>query len=156
MTKINFRFSWVYNDLVKDSWLRIHKQPSAYPSDKKIKTALQTRLRAWKKVEKRVIQAIEKNTSVQFMDAITTCYVVGRSIPFSDPLTLPIFFKYPISRFVDSLTHELIHRIFSQPDGERLFRKIMKRLCQRYPKENWNTILHVVIHAVHAIVYRTI
>jgi hypothetical protein len=71
-------------------------------------------------------------------------------MPFSYPLTMPIYKKYP-NYFIDVLTHELIHNLFIQ--NEDKFNKIWKCLGKKYKKESVRTRQHIYLHAIHAHIY---
>ena len=78
------------------------------------------------------------------------CYVVGKCIPFSDPLTIKIYKEYSPNYFIDVLTHELIHRLFTQSENMRKSKKAWSYFHRKYKNEKFNTIIHIPVHAIHA------
>lgn len=152
--QIEFRYSDIFDEQMKQWWLSKGNKIKEYPSAQKTKALLAPKARLWKKHQRRIVTAIERVTGCHFREQRLVCYVIGRGVPISDPLVLPVFVRRPSTRFVDSLTHELLHRIFSQPNGQVFLRRVTRRLRQQYPHETWNVILHVVIHAVLMKLYQ--
>ncbi len=153
MTIVELRYSEIFDEQIRQYWLSDRKKAKGYPSVRKIKSLLISRIRLWKKHERRIIVALERTTGCPFREKQIVCYVIGRGVPISDPLVLPLFVHHPSTRFIDSLTHELIHRIFLQSDGQRFLQRVSRPLKRQYPNESWNVILHVVVHAVLAKLY---
>jgi len=141
LPKIIFRYSWIYDQI----WRDIRKNRKDYPSIKKV---LNYRLKAekiWKKEGNKILTEIEKITHLKWRAKIIICYVVGNSRPFSDPLTIPFYKK--TTRFLDTLTHELIHNIFVQ-NFDRT-EKCWNFFFSKYKKESRTTNIHVPLHAIH-------
>jgi len=69
------------------------------------------------------MKELSKITNLNWSEKQIICYVVGKAIPFSDPLTLPVYKK--IDYAVDMLTHELIHRLFTQKSNQKNIKKKM-------------------------------
>jgi hypothetical protein len=70
----------------------------------------------WRRYEKKILKELPTITRLKWKSRFICCYVVGRCIPFSDPLTLPVYEKSQ-DYFIDTLVHELIHRLSTQ-NGE--------------------------------------
>jgi len=52
--------------------------------------------------------------------------------------------------FIDILVHELIHNLFIQNEKSN---KYFEYLAKMYKRENWNTIVHIPVHAIHKEIY---
>jgi hypothetical protein len=89
-------------------WLK--RTLKATPSPRKILNYIKSVEKLWNKVGKKVLREISKVTSLKWKSKVIHCYVVGKCVPFSDPLTLPIYKEKDY--FIDVLIHELIHQIF--------------------------------------------
>jgi hypothetical protein len=75
--------------------------------------------------------------------------VAGRVVAFSDPLTIAFIRNAPVDRTIDILTHELIHQLFIQNDyGKRAY-KAWEYIYRKYKKEEFNTIIHIPVHALY-------
>jgi hypothetical protein len=72
----------------------------------------------WRRYEKKILKELSTITRLKWKSRFICCYVVSRCIPFSDPLTLPVYEKSQ-DYFIDTLVHELIHQLFTQ-NNEKL------------------------------------
>lgn len=146
--KIIFQYPWIYDQIWKGGLM--NKKFRNYPSKKQILNYIKKIEKLWRKDEKKVLRALSRITHLKWKSKIINCYVVGRCIPFSDPLTIPVYKKYP-DYFIDVLIHELIHNLFVQ-NFERT-----KKTCQyfhrRYKKQPETTKIHILLHAIHSHIY---
>ncbi len=107
---------------------------------------------AWKPVEKKILTHICEALELEFRQDIIDVYIAPWFYAFSDPMVLGVMFND--EAFVDNLTHELLHRLFTDntalpydhfliPEWEKLFGK----------SHSWTTLVHIPVHAVHKSVY---
>ena len=102
--RIEFKYSWIYDQNWKE-WIKLYRrQLQQYPSEKKIQNFIKKVEPLWRKEEKKILQELSKITGLPWKVKTIICYVVGGCRPFSDPLTIRIF-KNP-NDFIDTLTHE--------------------------------------------------
>jgi len=147
--KIVFRYSWIYDQNCKE-WARISKKDiKSYPSSRKIVNYIKSVEKMWNKISGKILHELSKVTSLKWKSKIIHCYVVGKCVPFSDPLTLPLYEKKDY--FIDVLIHELIHQLFSQNWKET--RKAWKYIQRKYKNESHETQIHIPLHAVHSHIY---
>ena len=146
--KIIFKYSWIYDQIWKETPL--DKKAKKYPSQRKILNFIKKVEKLWRRAEKKILQELSIITHLKWKSKFINCYVVGRCTPFSDPLTLPVYEKLP-DYFVDVLTHELIHNLFTQ--NSKRMKKVLRYLRQKYPKETQKTRVHVLVHAIHSYIY---
>lgn len=146
--KIIFRYSFIYDGLLSTGFKFLK-----YPSDKKIEEILdyiKKIEKIWRKDESKLLKEFSKITELKWKEKQIYCYVVGKCIPFSDPLTIPIYNKYP-NLFIDTLIHELIHQIFIQ--SFRKSKKAWKYIDSKYKKENKKTRIHIPLYAISSHIY---
>jgi hypothetical protein len=103
----------------------------------------------WEKDEKKILAEIENASGMKWKEKEIICYLVSRAIPFSDPLTMPVYKNKQF--FIDILVHELIHRIFVQNNKD--FRKKMQIIIKKFPDENWNVKIHILLDIIHKKIY---
>lgn len=148
LPKIVFRYSWIYDDLNRR---RYRTRKMRYPSVERVRAFVPRAERAWRRVERRMLRLLAEVSGLRWHAKTITCYVVGRAIPFSDPLTVPVYRR--VNEFVDTLAHELIHQLFIQEGNEHRARRSWMTLKRRYRRESWRTKNHIVLHAIHAHAY---
>jgi len=137
--KIEFRYSWIY-----DQFCKSEAKTKNYPTSAKIEKYMRTVEPLWRKEEKKILTEMSRVTGITWEEKNIICYFVGEHIPFSDPLTIPATRKK--ERFVDILTHEMIHILFRQNKAND---KVIAWISKTYPEEADRTKLHVPIHAIH-------
>ncbi len=148
--KIIFKYSWIYDQNWKE-WIKLYsKKKKKYPSIKKILNYIEKIEKLWKKEEKKVLTELSRISHIKWKEKSIICYVVGRCRPFSCPLTMPVYEKYP-DYFIDVLIHELIHNLFMQ-DYEKI-EKAWKYFQRKYKSESITTRCHIVLHALHSHIY---
>jgi len=146
--KIIFRYSPIYDELWGE---KRGKKIKDYLSSKKILNYIKKVEKLWRKDEKKVLTELSKIIKLKWKEKQIYCYVVERCIPFSDPLTLPVYEKYP-DYFIDVLIHELIHQlIFTQNEEET--RKAWNYIWRKYKRETKKTKTHIPLHAIHTHIY---
>jgi len=152
LPKIKFKYSYIY-DHNWQTWFRVYKKTPQKLSPEKVRNYIRRIEKFWKKYEKIIPQEILKVTGLKWTKKEIICYVVSDCRPFSDPLTLPVYKNK--NYFIDVLTHELIHQIFTQ-DNFKKTEKVWKYFHKRYKKESFVTRIHIPLHAIHWQIYEKI
>lgn len=154
---VKFRFSPIYNNQYRTTFENTLKHDRPYPDEKTIMTFLRRLETEWQKNEREVFRAIERYSGIKWTTKEHVCYVVGSGTPFSDPLTMPVFApQAPIEYASDVLCHELIHRNLIEPMFDSRWKKVFAKLKKKYPKDNENTLVHVIVHAIHEQIFLSI
>jgi len=150
--KIIFKYSWIYDQNWKE-WIKIYKRKTGkYPTTKQIINYITKVEKLWKKDEKKILEELSEVSGLKWKSKFIYCYIVGRCIPFSDPLTLPVYDKYP-DYFIDVLVHELIHQLFTQDGNLKRSEKVWAYINRKFKKESFNTRIHIPLHALHSHIY---
>jgi len=145
--KIVFKYSWIYDQIWKEVLLDKKKK---YPLPRKILNYIKKVEKIWRKEEKKVLTELTRITYLKWKVKSISCYIVGRCKPFSEPLTMPIYEKYP-DYFIDVLTHELIHQLFIQ--NEKELEKSWHYIWRKYKRETNKTKIHIPLYAIHSYIY---
>ena len=145
--KIVFRHSHAYDHVFKDI-SRVEK----YPNEKEVTRYIKEVQKIWNKLERKILIEIERISRLKFNDKKIVCYVVGRTIPFHDPLTIPVYWK-DHNYFIDTLIHELIHILFTQEGNLIKAKKSWKYIFTKYKNETFDTKIHIPLHAIHTHIY---
>ena len=142
MPKLIFRRSWLYDRALA------RKRGYKMPTDEVLDVHLQKIEREWVRYGGKILKEIARVIKLNWHEKEIVCYITAGVIPYSDPLTLN-----PRSD-IDTLTHELIHRILSEPENWKRIKSNWKRLMKKYRSESQKTKTHIVIHAIHAIILK--
>ena len=136
---IEFRYSWIYDQKFKDKGKKY--------SPKKIEEYIKKVKKIWGKYEKDILKELQKISGLKWEEKKIICYIISKTIPFSDPLTIPIYKNK--NYFIDVLTHELIHRLFTQNTNREITNRSWKMIQRKLKKENINVRVHVILNAIH-------
>ena len=139
--KIEFRYSWIYDT----------KNNFKETSLKKILNYTKLIEKKWAKIGNKILIELQNISGLQWEEKIIICYIVTKTIPFSDPLTIPIYEskKYNKDYFIDVLVHELIHRLFTQKENKKISGKSWKKIEKKFKNENKKVVTHIVLNAIH-------
>jgi len=150
--KVVFRYSWYYDEKYRELHKLSKWKNKKYPSEKQILNYIKIIEKLWKKDGKKILNELSKITRLQWKEKNIICYVVGRCAPFSDPLTLSVYEKYP-DYFIDILIHELIHQLFMQNWGDKKSRMTWNYINKKYKNESFKTRIHIPLHAIHMYIF---
>lgn len=150
--KIIFKYSWIYDQIWKEGQILRTKKSKNYPLSRKILNYIKKIEKLWKKEEKRIIRELSRVAHLKWKSKLIDCYVVGRCRPFSQPLTMPIYEKYP-DYFIDVLTHELIHNLFVQEGNLKKSKKAWQYFYRKYKKDTITTKIHIPLYATQSHIY---
>ncbi len=149
---IRFIYSEDYDSQFK-SKLEKENMKSDYPSQKVIKDYIEIVKPLWQKVSNKLLTSMANKLGLKWQTKSINCNVVGFAIPYSEPLTIPIYKEYP-NFFIDMVTHELIHQILMQ--NEDKLSKYWKYIDEKYKDEIPNVRSHIPVLALHTILYKEI
>lgn len=105
----------------------------------------------WRKIEKKVLEELEAVTGLSWRESHIYVYITSGVGWFSAPLTMSI--TEDIDFLLHTLVHELIHRITLENENWPIIKERWFKLMEKYQKENFNTRIHVPIHAIHKHLY---
>lgn len=149
-----FRYSPIYDDQCHAAFDLLPKHERPYPDEKAVVAFMRRLEKEWRKHEQETFRAIQKYSRITWTARTHLCYVVGSGIPFSDPLTMPVFApQAPIEYASDVLCHELIHRNLIEPAFQARWKRIFTRLKKCYSKDTENALIHVIVHAIHEQIF---
>ncbi len=151
--KVTFIYSSVYDKKWRSGELNSKKENTVYPSATEILDYIRNAEKEWREEEKRTMTGISRITSLRWEEEKICCFVVGRCRPFAFPTTLQIY-EGDYQRFIDVLTHELIHRIFSSKGNKKKLKRAWSYFNKKYRGESRVTRVHVIVYAVHSYLYR--
>lgn len=147
---IEFCNSRIYDEKWREYFTVLKKD---YPPYKTLAGKIKKIEKAWEKDGEEILKEIEKSSGLKWKENKIQCFVVGRSVAFSYPLTIMVYSDYPIDYVVDVLTHELVHQIFIQNDKQGELYGAWAYFYKKYKDEDENTIIHIPVHAIHHQVF---
>ncbi len=150
--RIIFKYSRIYDENWK-KWIKVYKRNFGEPpSFQEIQDYIGKIELLWRGQEKKVLKELSKISKLRWKSEFIYCYVVGKCVPFSEPLTLPVYKKEP-NLFIDNLIHELIHRIFNEKGNMEKAKLAWTYLKEKYKDESRKTRIHIPLYAIHSHIY---
>lgn len=137
----------MFDDLQKAALTK--KEQKSYPSSEKTYKYTKEIRKDWEKYEKDILKEISKISKLKWKENLIKCYIKGKGRNFSNPINIGAYKDKNI--FIDVLTHELIHEIELQ--NKEIREKWRKYLIKNYPKEEPETLSHLLLFSVHYKIY---
>lgn len=148
LPEIRIKDAWLFRESVSVPLNELWGDGEPLRSDNEYAAITKAYQKAWQPYEQKILAAMTDLLELQFRQNIIDVYIAPWIIAFSDPLVIGVMQKPDV--FVDTLTHELIHRLltdnttvphelFLLPEWEKLFSN----------SHTFNTLVHIPVHAVH-------
>lgn len=148
MPHVHFAYSRVYEEILEQRNLSSKERTRRLAHVRSYIRRLES---LWRPIERKVFALMADTAGIAWQEDHLTCYIVNRSVPFADPLTVPIYKRKP-DQFIDTMVHELIHRLLGSPDQKHI-RIAWDWVFGRWKKESFTTLVHIPLYAIHALIY---
>jgi hypothetical protein len=121
-------------------------------TDMEMEKIVQSYKKAWKPYEQKVLTGITSLTGLQFRQNSIDVYIAPWFNAFSSPLVIGI--THEPDQFIDTLTHELIHRLLTDNTAVPYDALLADNWKKLYGTEhNFGTLIHIPVHAILEAVY---
>ena len=119
------------------------------PTEAEVKKRVKKYKEEWAKYEKEILEGVCNVLGLNFSQNIIDVHIVsGNDRQFSNPVVIKSSFE--TGEFINALTHELIHRLFSD-NTQKV--DALNFLEANFPKENKLTQNHILTHAILKFIY---
>lgn len=147
---------------IKDAWLlrenaskHLHElwgKDNNLADDKWMEQRVKEYKKAWKPKETTILKAMTEMLGLSFYQNTIDVYIAPWFNAFSDPMVIGVM-REP-DQFIDTLTHELIHRLLtdntSVPHDTQLLGEWQKLFGKNH---SFGATVHIPVHAVHKAIY---
>ncbi len=148
---------------IKDAWLlrenasqHLHElwasKGDVLADDKWMEKRVAEYQEAWQPIEKTILTGMTEILELSFRQNIIDVYIAPWFRAFSDPMVIGVMQEPDV--FVDTLTHELIHRLLTDnttvPHETMLLEEWQKLFGK---KHTFGTVVHIPVHAVHKAIH---
>lgn len=142
---------------IKDAWL-LRENASVHlnelwgdgeplRSDEEYEEIVRKYIKAWKPYEQKILHGMCELLDLEFKQNVIDVYIAPWFFAFSDPLVIGVTSKP--DRFIDILTHELLHRLLTDNtvvNSKSPLADEWKRLFGKQP--SFTALVHIPVHAV--------
>jgi len=108
----------------------------------------------WASIEDETFKEISKVLKLNWREDNIPCYIVSNARALSDPLTIGVNNRGP-NRVIETLMHELTHRIFIQEDNRRKTKQSWEEIKNKYPDQSKVTHSHIICFSLLKHLYLT-
>lgn len=150
--------------VIKDAWL-LRENASRYlhelwgkpgeklAGDEEMEQIVKSYQDAWKPLEKTILTGMCQTFDLEFRHNIIDVYIAPWFYGFSDPLVVGV--TNEPDKFVDILTHELFHRLFTANTKYDIDKSKRRLEWQKiFGKEHdFTTLVHIPVHAGLKAIY---
>jgi hypothetical protein len=148
---------------IKDAWL-LRENVSQYlhelwaekgeelADDKWMEWRVGEYRKAWKPFEVKVLTSMTDILGLSYRQSIIDVYIAPWFGAFSDPMVIGVMREPDV--FVDTLTHELLHRLLTDNTDvahETNLKPVWQKLFGK--QHSFTTLVHIPVHAVHKAIY---
>ncbi len=144
--KIVFKYSLIYDEHWKE-YYALKKWECSWYKPEEIEGYIEDFKKIWCQKEQEILKELSEVSGLKWQEPVIVCYIVGKCIPFSDPLTMHPYKDKTL--FNDVLIHELIHQLFIQNEAE----KAWEHIENKYPNESFRVRVHIVLNAILSHIY---
>ena len=111
--------------------------------------------KAWAPYEQRVLRGICELLGLEFRQNIIDVYVAPWFRAFSDPMVIGV--TYSPDRFIEVLTHELIHRLLTDNIQTEYATRYKDRWATMFGDDHsFGTLVHIPVHAVYQAIFNDV
>lgn len=151
---------------IKDAWLlrenasqHLHElwasKGDVLADDKWMEKRVNEYQKAWEPVEQKILKGMTESLGLSFRQNIVDVYIAPWFRAFSDPMIIGVMQEPDV--FVDTLTHELIHRLLTDNTAIPHETKLLEEWQELFGKQHtFGTTVHIPVHAVHKAIYLNI
>jgi hypothetical protein len=147
---------------IKDAWLvrenvstHLHElwgKGKTLADDKWMEKRVKDYQDAWKPYQQKILGGMTETIALSFRQDIIDVYIAPWFNAFSDPMIIGVM-REP-DEFVDTLTHELIHRLLTDntaiPHDTQLLTVWQKLFGKNH---SFSMLAHIPVHAIHKAIY---
>lgn len=108
--------------------------------------------KAWHPYEEKILKGMCETLGLNFRQSIIDVYVAPWMNAYSDPMVIGVTFTP--DRFIEVLTHELIHRLLTDNIESRYDTDYVKEWQKLFGMDHeWNVVVHIPVHATLQAVF---
>ena len=149
--EIRIEYSWLLAQEVSKPLNEHWGDGSPLLSDDEYKKIAASYRKAWQPYEKRILKGLYDLLGLHFRQNVIDVYIAPWMNAYSDPMVIGVMFKP--DRFVEILTHELIHRFLDENNVVSRDERLMDEWKKMFGKHSFNVIVHIPVHALMQAIF---
>lgn len=145
---------------IQDGWLlrvnvstQLHKlngkKGDKLADDKEMKKIVSAYKKAWAPYEKKIMQGMCELYDLQFKQNTIDVFIAPWFSAFSNPMVIGV--KYTPDEFIDTLTHEMLHRLLTDNTSNEVKIQEWQKLFRGV--SGFSALVHIPVHAALKAIY---
>jgi hypothetical protein len=150
--KIRIKNAWLLRENASQHLHKLWADGTPPTDDEWLEKRVDSYQKEWQKYEAKILDAMTELTGLSFSQNIIDVYIAPWFNAFSDPLVIGVM-REP-DQFIDTLTHELIHRLLTDNTLVDMDTDLFSRWQKLFGKNHsFGTLIHIPVHAIHKAIY---
>lgn len=147
LPEVRIEYAWLLSDHASEGLNKLWGDGTSLRSYDEYVAVAKRYETAWKPYEQKILQGMCDLFGLQFYQNTIDVHIAPWFHAFSSPMVLGV--KFTNERFVDVLTHEILHRLLTdntshRMDGQNLINDWAEIVGHDHAK---NTLIHIPVHA---------
>lgn len=149
--EIHVQYGWLLAGATAEGLNEAWGDGTPLRSDEEYRKITEDYEKAWQPYEKKILKAMCDILGLSFRHNIIDVYIAPWMYAYSTPMVVGV--TYSPDRFVEVLTHELLHRLLTE-NNETDWKKIdVARWEKVFGKHDFNVTVHIPVHAVYQAIF---
>ncbi|MGZ6004781.1 MAG: DUF3850 domain-containing protein [Candidatus Saccharimonadales bacterium] len=149
---IRIKNAWLLRENASKHLHELWGKDKKLADDKWIEKRVGEYRKAWQPFEQKILTGMTKTLGLSFRQNIIDVNIAPWFNAFSDPMVIGVMQEPDV--FVDTLTHELLHRLLTDnttiPHETQLLSEWQKLFGKQH---SFGMVVHIPVHAVHKAIY---
>lgn len=146
LPKVRIRYGWLLTSNASRHINELQGNGEPLQSDEFYEGITEEYIKAWKPYEHKILQGMCDTLGLSFRQDIVDVYIAPWFHAFSDPMVVGVMYKP--DKFIDVLTHELIHRLLTDNNESPYDMEHVKRWRGMFGENTpHKVVVHIPVHA---------
>lgn len=150
--EVRIEYAWLLGDNVSQYLNQLWGDGTPLRSYEEYQEVAENYTKAWQPYEKKILRGMCNTLGLSFHQNTIDVHIAPWMHAFSSPMVIGV--NYKPDRFIEILTHEMIHRLLTDNNESAYDMDHVKEWQELFGKEpSKNTLVHIPVHAVMRAVF---
>ena len=152
LPEVRIKDAWLVRENVSTHLHELWGKGKELADDEWMEKRVKDYQKAWRPYRQKILQGMTETIGLYFRQGIIDVYIAPWFNAFSDPMIIGVM-REP-DEFIDTLTHELIHRLLTDNTTIPHETKLLSEWQNLFGKNHsFSTLVHIPVHAIHKSIY---
>jgi hypothetical protein len=152
LPEVRIKYAWLLREAASIPLNELWGDGRPIRSDEEYQKITEEYDNAWQPYKQKILSAMTDKLELAFYQKVIDVYIAPWFAAFSDPMVIGV--TYSPDRFVDVLTHEILHRLLTDNTSLPLDTEYLAIWQKLFGKSHTcNSLVHIPVHAMHKYIY---